>query len=97
MTDTPTTTPASVTDEEVVAAVSSYLAETGAPAEVTLDSRLEDLGLDSIALVDLLLRCRIELVSAGRLPAELALTEPPPMETVADLRDVLRSLALPSA
>jgi acyl carrier protein len=83
-----------VTDDDVVAFVVLYAERIGLGKVegVSLDTRLEELGLDSITTVGLLVEARDELTAAGRLPASATLRELPPLERVADLAALLRSL-----
>jgi aryl carrier-like protein len=83
-----------VSDEEVVGYVVRYLEENGYPSDnVTPASRLADLGLDSISMVELLLAARTDLTNAGRLPKGVSLSNLPTIVTVSDLGDLFRSLA----
>jgi acyl carrier protein len=84
----------SVTDEDVIGYVSRYLDSVGlGGAEITVDSELVDLGLDSISTVELLLSARDELVAEGRLPEDVSLKGLPKLEKVSDLGALFRSLA----
>lgn len=65
--------------EKVIAAIQAQLNQ---PVEIELDSRLEELRLDSLALVELTIRMHTEHgVDLGRMAAELKLVP----DTVADL------------
>ncbi len=85
-----------VTDEELRGYVREYLDSQGmdtGEVEVTDDTELSELGLDSISIAELLLSARAELVESGRISPEATLLELPPVTTVADLGGLIRTLA----
>jgi acyl carrier protein len=83
-----------ISDDELIAFVEQYLDDQGLPAgDVTTRSELAVIGLDSISTAELLLSARAELVEAGRLAPDATLLELPPVTTVGDLADLMRTLA----
>jgi acyl carrier protein len=84
-----------ITADEVVAFVSRYLESNGlSDAEVTVDSDLAELGLDSITTVGMLISARDELVAAGRLDPSVKLPGMAPVFTVGDLVTLFRDMTV---
>jgi aryl carrier-like protein len=73
-------------DDEVVEVVRTFLARRGTPCErVTAETELAELGLDSIALVELLLSAREECVARGLIQPYAGFSRIPELDRVADL------------
>jgi acyl carrier protein len=83
-----------LSDDEVVAFVAGYCERIGfgSVADADLDTRLTELGLDSIAIVVMLVEARDELVATGRLSERATLRDIPQLARVADVAALLRSL-----
>jgi hypothetical protein len=83
-----------LSDDDVVAFVAGYSERSGfgSVADAGLDTQLAELGLDSIAIVVMLVEARDELVATGRLPECATLREIPPLARIADVAALLRSL-----
>ncbi len=83
-----------LSDDDVVAFVAGYTERSGfgSVSDVGPDTPLTDLGLDSIAIVVMLVEAREELVATGRLPECAALRDIPPLARIADVAALLRSL-----
>jgi acyl carrier protein len=83
-----------LSDDDVVAFVAEYSERGGfgCAADVGLDTRLTELGLDSIAIIVMVVEARDELVATGRLPETATLRDIPQLGRIADVAALLRSL-----
>lgn len=83
-----------LSDDDVVAFVAEYSERSGfgSVADVGLDTRLTELGLDSIAIIVMVVEAREELVATGRLPESATLGDIPQLGRIADVAALLRSL-----
>jgi acyl carrier protein len=83
-----------LSDDDVVALVAEYSERSGFGnvADVGLDTRLAELGLDSIAIIVMVVEAREELVATGRLPESATLSDIPQLGRIADVAALLRSL-----
>ena len=83
-----------LSDDDVVAFVAGYSERSGfsSVSGARLDTQLTELGLDSIAIVVMLVEARDELVAAGRLPECATLRDIPQLARIADVAGLLRSL-----
>jgi hypothetical protein len=81
-------------DDAVVTFVARFIEGNGLGAidGVGPHTRLEELGLDSIAVTGLLIAVREELLGSAGPPAAGILTEVPPLERVGDVAALLRTL-----
>jgi acyl carrier protein len=85
-----------ITADQVVDFVARYLASNGyGEADVTTDSDLAELGLDSISTVGMLIAARDELVASGRLDPAVKLPGMAPVVTVGDLVTLFQSMTQP--
>jgi acyl carrier protein len=81
-------------DDDVVAFVAEYSERSGfgSVADVGLDTQLTELGLDSIAIIVMVVEARDELVATGRLPETATVRDIPQIARIADVAALLRSL-----
>jgi acyl carrier protein len=81
-------------DDDVVAFVAEYSERSGfgSVADVGLDTQLTELGLDSIAIIVMVVEARDELVATGRLPESATVRDIPQLARISDVAALLRSL-----
>lgn len=80
-------------DGEVVRLVGAFLARRGVPYDgLTAETELAELGLDSIAMVELLLSAREECVERGLIEPYAGFSRIPELDRVTDLTRHLNTL-----
>jgi acyl carrier protein len=87
-----------VSDEKVAQLVGRYLAKRGMATEkIEPDTRLEDVGLDSLSMAEMLIQAKDELIADGTLAPGVTPVSLPDIQQVRDLTALLRDLAVRSA
>jgi hypothetical protein len=83
------------TDDAVVRFVAYYIERNGMGAidDISADTHLTELGLDSITTTGLLIAAHQELIPGKDQPEAAKLVEVPPLEQVGDLAQLLRRLS----